>query len=90
MPRPRQFTRVHGTRGTPLFPPPALQMGHHMNMAVEQLKADKQLSGEAGGQAQTHTQQIIKEIRAYAGGISRGTDGEVRRGHVVVVVVVWR
>lgn len=66
-------------------------MGHHMNMAVKQLKVDKQLSGEAGGQARTHTQEIIKEIRAYAGGISRGTDREVRRGQVVVVVVVvWR
>lgn len=89
MPRPCQFPRVHGIRELLCFPSP-LQMGHHMNTAVKQLKVDKQLSGEAVGQAQTHTQEIIKEIRAYAGGISRGTDREVRRGHVVVVVVVWR
>lgn len=73
--------------GDSLILPP--QMGYQ-NMTIPQLKVDKELSSEARGQAQTHTYQgqITKEVRAYTGGISYGTDTEVWWQRVVVVVVV--
>lgn len=37
------------------FLPP--QMGYHMNMTVQQLKVDKERRGEAGVQAEMHTQK---------------------------------